>query len=261
MFFPHDPRAVLVTGESVAKLKAVLDTLDGVPDELRGLYVEDDGKFRLDAEGVEDVTGLKNALSREKIEAKKLKMKYADIDPEKYAELLAREDEFTQGHLTDKQKEQLESMKTQLQAAHAKEMGKMADRAKLLETALRRELISGRATTAINAAKGSVKLLLPVIERQSDMLEEDGKFVPVVLDEHGQPRLNSEGEPMSYGELIAAFREDTEVAGAFEGIGSSGGGAPRSAAGGGGKTVIAASDNVAFVNNLEAIASGKIQVR
>jgi len=48
-------------------LKAVVSKLDDVDEALRGLYVPNaDGTFRLDAEGIEDVTGLKNALSSER---------------------------------------------------------------------------------------------------------------------------------------------------------------------------------------------------
>ena len=47
-------------------LKAILETLDEVPEALRAFYVERDGKFVLDADGVEDVTGLKSALEKER---------------------------------------------------------------------------------------------------------------------------------------------------------------------------------------------------
>lgn len=48
-------------------LKAVLDTLDGLDAALHAHYTKGaDGKFRLDAEGVEDVSGLKSALQKER---------------------------------------------------------------------------------------------------------------------------------------------------------------------------------------------------
>ena len=43
-------------------LPLVADTLDAIPEPLRGAYVEREGKFHLDAE-VEDVTGLKNTVA------------------------------------------------------------------------------------------------------------------------------------------------------------------------------------------------------
>ena len=43
-------------------LPLVADTLDAIPEPLRGAYVERECKFHLDAE-VEDVTGLKNTVA------------------------------------------------------------------------------------------------------------------------------------------------------------------------------------------------------
>ena len=73
-------------------LKAVLtkEEFDGLEDSLKKLYVEKDGKYLLDAEGVEDVSGLKSALEKERGTVKKLKAdlqatvdKFKDIDPDK----------------------------------------------------------------------------------------------------------------------------------------------------------------------------------
>lgn len=44
-------------------LKLVLDSLDGLDDTTRALYTEKDGKFRLDVDGVEDVSGLKAKIT------------------------------------------------------------------------------------------------------------------------------------------------------------------------------------------------------
>jgi hypothetical protein len=43
-------------------LKLILDTLDGLDDGVKALYSEKDGKFHLNVEGVEDVSGLKNKI-------------------------------------------------------------------------------------------------------------------------------------------------------------------------------------------------------
>lgn len=55
-------------------LPAVTDTLDAVPEAARTFYLETgEGTFRLDAEGVEDVSGLKSALEKERAARKELK--------------------------------------------------------------------------------------------------------------------------------------------------------------------------------------------
>lgn len=74
----------------MAKLKAVLDSLEGVDDAVKGLYVERDGKHYLDAEGVEDVSGLKSSLEKQKREAKEARealKRYDGIDPEEFQRL------------------------------------------------------------------------------------------------------------------------------------------------------------------------------
>lgn len=55
-------------------LPAVTESLEAVPEAVRTFYVETgDGTFRLDAEGVEDVSGLKSALEKERAARKDLK--------------------------------------------------------------------------------------------------------------------------------------------------------------------------------------------
>lgn len=55
-------------------LKAVLDTLDGVDESLKGFYQQADGKFRLDIEGgyklPSEVEGLTSALGKERQRAR-----------------------------------------------------------------------------------------------------------------------------------------------------------------------------------------------
>ncbi|UUX51799.1 hypothetical protein NUH88_08870 [Nisaea acidiphila] len=55
-------------------LPAVTESLDAVPEAARAFYIETgEGGFRLDAEGVEDVSGLKSALEKERAARKELK--------------------------------------------------------------------------------------------------------------------------------------------------------------------------------------------
>lgn len=78
-------------------LKAVVASLDEVPEAFRSLYVSKNGKFYLDAEGVEDVTGLKSALDTERSskkaiekELKAIKDALGDNDAGKAAEAMKR---------------------------------------------------------------------------------------------------------------------------------------------------------------------------
>lgn len=74
-------------------LKAFYATQTEIPEALREHYVERDGKWVLDAEGVEDVTGLKRALERERAEKARLEgiaAKFKNLDPEKARAALAQ---------------------------------------------------------------------------------------------------------------------------------------------------------------------------
>ncbi len=70
-------------------LPFIVDSLDAIKEEHRALYVEENGKFRLDLEGYEDPKGLKSALQSErdaaknaKLELQKLQKQFEGIDPE-----------------------------------------------------------------------------------------------------------------------------------------------------------------------------------
>ena len=86
-------------------LKAFVKSLDEVSESARAFYVEDgNGGFKLDAEGVEDVTGLKNSLTAVRDELKNLKAeynKYKDLDPEKAREALKKIEELGDKDLLD----------------------------------------------------------------------------------------------------------------------------------------------------------------
>ena len=53
-------------------LKLTLDSLDGLDDGVKSLYAEKDGKYRLDVEGIEDTSGLKSALEKERTARREL---------------------------------------------------------------------------------------------------------------------------------------------------------------------------------------------
>jgi hypothetical protein len=64
-------------------LELNVDSLDGIDESLHGLYVKGDNGYTLDVTGVEDVTGLKNALKAERDGNKSAKQKLAELEAEK----------------------------------------------------------------------------------------------------------------------------------------------------------------------------------
>lgn len=78
-------------------LDLVVEKLDAVPEAVRSMYVEKDGKFHLDVTGLPDVSGLQSALQKERDAAKAANKalketadKYKDIDPDSYHRIMSK---------------------------------------------------------------------------------------------------------------------------------------------------------------------------
>lgn len=249
-------------------LKAMLDKIEDLSSDIQAHYVEKDGKFFLDVttvDGLElsDPRGLKSALSKEKDNASKAKKElsaFADIDPVKAREALAKIDEIAgwtpdanakeAQELFEKQMtEKLEKeRKTQL-AKFEEEQNKLTTRNGLLEKELQRTMIDMAATTAISDAGGVPELLLHKVTSAMRMHEADGKFQAVIVDESGTPQLSTKaGEYqkfMSVEEYVAELKENEILAPAFKGTGASGTGTTNSSSSVGGKRHVMTEKNAA----------------
>lgn len=216
--------------QATMALKAVVDSLEAVPEAQRDLYVERDGKFHLDVEGSEDVSGLKTALQRERDARKKAeeraKTALSDDDLETFERLKTEAAE--RERKKSEEKGEWEKLETQLKDSHKAELEKVTSRSKQLEQSLQEALIDQRATAAINEAEASVRLLLPHVRSAMKVVEQDGRFKAVVVDEKGDPRLRKDAKGsedlMTVKDLVAEFKESDEFAGAFKGTGSTGSG-------------------------------------
>ncbi|MDC5278364.1 hypothetical protein OHW85_22780, partial [Acinetobacter baumannii] len=87
-------------------LPFIVDSLDAIKEEHHALYVEENGKFRLDLEGYEDPKGLKTALQSErdaaknaKLELQKLQKQFEGIDPEIVKKVFAQIDQDEEAKL------------------------------------------------------------------------------------------------------------------------------------------------------------------
>ncbi|PHK92885.1 hypothetical protein CR162_21620, partial [Pseudoroseomonas rhizosphaerae] len=163
------------------KLKAIVTSLDEVDEKYRDLYTQGaDGKYRLDAEGVEDVTGLKTALENERKAVRDLKGRFSGIDADEYARLKAEDAE----RATKKAKDEgdWKALERQLLERHATELKTHQDRVGSLTSALETHLVDAQATAAIAGARGVPQLLLPHVKSAVKVIEEDGQFSVRVVD-------------------------------------------------------------------------------
>lgn len=260
------------------KAKITKDEFNALPEALRKEYKEQGDKYLLivdsvDGWALEDVTGLRSALGKERDNATnatreltQLREQFKDIDP-----TLARDALDKVGKMKDWLPDERvkETVKQNVQAARQEMQTKLDEANKSLQTVtsqLEAELIDARATKAISDAKGKVGLMLPHVKGRMKMAKDaNGRYVVQVLDKSGNPAYSAKsgnGDPMPLAELLESFKTDPDFTSAFEASGSSGSGAggPGAGAGANGVKYIRASDQDALNANLEGIAAGTVVV-
>lgn len=181
-------------------LKTILDSLDDVPEALRGEYKEIDGKFVLDIEGIDAhpaVVNLKTAHERQKTANKTLQTDLTaakarleglpdDFDADAYEALQAQ----AEGKAPAKTDEQVAQVRQQLERKHQGELAKKDDRIKTLEGALTQSKIDDGLSKALDEAgvdpafkPGAIALLKS--KGAVKLVEEDGTFKATVETDMG----------------------------------------------------------------------------
>lgn len=195
-------------------LKLIVDSLESLDEGVRGFYTEQDGKFRLDVDGVEDVTGLKSALEKERSARrdleKKMKAALSDDDLEEYARLKAEAEKSK----PIEERFEMERKRTQKEL-EAERKARMDS-----DSRFRNREKELAAIKLIGGVKGNVELLMPHILPEVELEEVDGKFRAVPA---------SAG---SFDEVIGSLK--TRFPEAFADSGHSGSGASGGHAGAGG---------------------------
>lgn len=208
-------------------LKLTIDKLDDVDESFQSLYAEKDGKFVLQVDGLEDTSGLRSALGKERHARSELERKI-----KRWESLGKNEDEisdliekFEKDQQTEaERKGEWDKLRAQMNEKHAAETKKLQDTIAALRSSLEDHLIDANATSAIAAAKGIPDLLLPIIRKNIKVVEDGGKFSVAVVDGKGDLRVNGSGEPMTISEMVMEMRSSEVFGRAFDGTGSSGSG-------------------------------------
>lgn len=203
-------------------LKATLDTLDGLDQFLHQFYIKsDDGKsFKLDAEGVEDVGGLKSALTRQTDaarknadEIRKLQERYKDIDPDQVRAIMGRmanDDEaklIAEGKIDEVINKRIEKQKAALerQVTEANQRAELSDgRAKKFS----QRVLDDQLRASANKTGVHASAVDDVLFRGRTMfsLDEDGKAIQ--LDSEGHTVLGKDGKnPFTPDEWLATMKE------------------------------------------------------
>ncbi|MEQ8816547.1 MAG: hypothetical protein RLO51_26160 [Thalassobaculum sp.] len=233
-------------------LPATADRLEDLPEAVREHYVAtEDGRFRLDAEGVEDVAGLKSALEKERAARKALKAELADRGDA---------EEPDDDGAAPAEPGAAEPVDADAEAVPAAEIMPEPDPRR---AALEARLVDAEARAALQAARGVPELLLPVL-RDRLAVTDDGTGGPAVrvLDEAGAPRRRDgeDGGFRTVAELVEELRADPVYGRAFEGSGKGGSGAPTAGRGEGGPLTVSADDPRAIARHVADIAAGRVRV-
>lgn len=252
-------------------IEQIFETKEDAPEFLRPALLEKDGKFIFSAETAQEVGGLKKALEAERkqrAEAEKTLKQFDGVDPEQYAQLMKSQEEAAAQKARDtgdwaareaQLKQQLAADLQKREAHYTAEVQGREARLSLMQRALNDALINSEAVAAITAAKGVPELLLPHVLRQTQIIEDDGRFMVQVLDPQGQPRIaDIKGTPFTIRHLIEEMKADPIFGRAFEATGAGGSGAQNgNKAAGNGKSISrAAFDAMNPAARMQHIRSG-----
>lgn len=223
-------------------LALVVEKLDTVAEGQRALYVERDGKFHLDVDGMEDTSGLKTALTAERLAAKEAKRiakeieeRYAGIDPAKVREMMSKLDQDGEAALiaAGKIDEVIAKRTEKFKADSARQIADAQTAAKASEARAKKfenRVLDNHIRQAATKAGLHQHAIEDALFRARSMfsLSEDGDAIQLGSD--GAPVLGKDGKtPFSPSEWLEGMKE---TAPHWFPAGSSGGGG-----GGGGKGV------------------------
>lgn len=168
------------------KAKLTKEEFEELPEATREYYKANGEGYLLDAEGVEDVSGLKSALQKERDEraaAKKALEAFKDIDPEKYQQLLSDAEQREHDNL--KKSGKYEELKAKLTESHNAEKAKLQAEIDKREARIRKFVLEDQVRSeAIKA--GVVKDLIDdvVVVTGSRFKLDDNEKIQV-LDKDG----------------------------------------------------------------------------
>jgi hypothetical protein len=224
-------------------LALTVDKIETVPEALRGAYVADGDKFRLDAD-VPDVTGLRNTVAATRAERDALDKQVKawgklGKSPDEIAEMVAAA-EATATEIA-KKKGDFDGILTQHKTKWDGEKQVLVGERDAALSVARSAVVDSGILGALsqNKATGEGSAILPRILGDRVKTEfTDGKFVSTIMQADGKTPMIGSGSngAATFDDLVKeAIKTFPSL---FEGTGAGGGGTPSKQAGGsGGKTL------------------------
>lgn len=203
------------------------ETLGKAPEGYRGAYVKDDatGKFKIgDAHRpfVDAIVGLGGALKNERKTSSTLKGQkdIAAVVKETFGldtieEVKAKIDELN-GQVASASKVDPAKIKADIEKTFNAQSAEKDKKLEAMKGTLQRYLVDNAAVTALAAAKGNAKLLMPLVREQVEVVEDGDEYVVRVKDGQGDYRGNGKGGFLTVEELVAEMRGSKDYGAAFE---------------------------------------------
>lgn len=132
-----------------------------------------------------------------------------------------------------------ETLKKQMVDQHNTDLAKATTRSQRVESKLFDVMARREAESAITAAGGNARVLLPHLIQHIRVSEQGADFVAQVVDAAGAPRIaDAQGTPMTIAQLVETFKKDETFGIAFAASGAGSGARGGGAAGAGGKAAV-----------------------
>lgn len=221
------------------RYKISADDFGDLEESIQGFYTQQDDDYVLAAEGmpdVEDTSGLKSALQKERENARKfarekkaLEDKIGGVDLEEYNKL--KEEHEQQETRKLEEAGEFEKIKEQMRAAHAKELANKEKEIDRLTGEIRHQKVESAATQALADAGGNVELLKPHLLSRLKLNTDD--FSVQVLEADGAtPKVDGGGNPVNIDALVSEMRDSDTFASGFKATQQSGSGSEPTEGGG-----------------------------
>jgi DNA-binding transcriptional MerR regulator len=221
-----------MSDETAPALKLEVDAIEGIPEPIRPLYQQTEGgKYRLRVEGVEDVSGLKSALQKERTTRKELeriagKWQSLGVDPDEVGKVLTERQAAEQKRLKDSG--DFDALMNQVTERAAREKAELLKRLEETERAADRAIRDSeisRALTSAGVTKEGQRLISLEMERRLRTETDSGTRVMRALTEDGEIMLGRDNKPGTAEDLAKELRERYPML--FAASGASGGGKPQ----------------------------------